>query len=502
MRRIKYVVISLLALLLLACQDKPLNNPHKQGLAAKKVFFSSFSEQPKTLDPARSYSVNEAIFTGQIYEPPLQYHYLKEPYELVPLTAASMPTPKFYDANKQLLPDNADESKIAYSVYRITIKPNIYYQPHPAFAKDEKGKYWYHQLTPKQVNRYNKLADFRHTATRELTAADYVYQIKRLAHPSVQSPIFGLLGHYILGLHDYAKQLQAAQTKTNKQTFFDLRDYPFVGAKALDRYTYQITLKGHYPQFVYWLAMPFFAPIPWEADKFYSQPGMRKNNITFDWYPIGTGAYMLTENNPNKQMIMQRNPNFHAEFYPTSGSDKDKKHGLLKSAGKRLPFIDSYVFSLEKESIPRWNKFLQGYYDQSGIGSDQFDQAINLDVQGQAELSQAMQAKQIHLNTSVTAGVFFLGFNMLDPVIGGNSERARKLRQAISIAINYEEFIAIFLNGRGIIAQSPIPPDIFGYRTGRAGMNPYVYDWINGKIVKKPLSTAKKLLRQAGFPNG
>jgi oligopeptide transport system substrate-binding protein len=31
-------------------------------------------------------------------------------------------------------------------------------------------------------------------------------------------------------------------------------------------------LRGKYPQFVYWLAMPFFAPVPREVDRFYSSP--------------------------------------------------------------------------------------------------------------------------------------------------------------------------------------------------------------------------------------
>ena len=45
--------------------------------------------------------------------------------------------------------------------------------------------------------------------------------------------------------------------------------------------------------------------------------------------------------------------------------------------------------------------------------------------------------------------MFYMGFNMLDPVVGGYTEAQQKLRQAISIALNQEEFISIFLNGRG-----------------------------------------------------
>ena len=71
-----------------------------------------------------------------------------------------------------------------------------------------------------------------------------------------------------------------------------------------------------------------------------------------------------------------------------------------------------------------------------------------------------------------------------------------------SIAVDYEEYISIFQNGRGIAAQSPLPPGIFGFRDGAAGINPVVYDWINGAPRRKPIEAAKKLLAEAGYPNG
>jgi ABC-type transport system substrate-binding protein len=136
-----------------------------------------------------------------------------------------------------------------------------------------------------------------------------------------------------------------------------------------------------------------------------------------------------------------------------------------------MPFIDKVVFSREKEGIPYWNKFLQGYYDTSGIASDSFDEAVKISVEGEATVSPEMEARGIRLETSVATSSVYLGFNWQDPVVGGHSERSRKLRQAVSMAIDMEEYVAIFANGRGIPAQGPIPPGIFGYREGREGMN-------------------------------
>ena len=249
--------------------------------------------------------------------------------------------------------------------------------------------------------------------------------------------------------------------------------------------------------------MPFFAPMPYEADRFYSQRGMNDGrNLTLDWFPVGTGPYMLVENNPNARMVLARNPNFHGEAYPSEGAPGDAERGLLRDAGKPVPFIDRVVFTREKEAIPYWNKFLQGYYDQSGIASDNFDQAVRLNIEGEAGLTPEMQERGIWLSTSVGTSTYYLAFNFLDPVVGGLSTKARKLRQAISIAMDWEEFISIFQNGRGIPGMGPVPPGIFGYRDGKSGMNPVVYDWKDGQAMRKPISAARRLLAEAGYPDG
>ena len=169
--------------------------------------------------------------------------------------------------------------------------------------------------------------------------------------------------------------------------------------------------------------------------------------------------------------------------------------------------IDRIVFSREKEGIPYWNKFLQGYYDQSGISSDNFDQAVRVGIEGEAALTPEMEAKGVKLRTSVATSSFYLAFNYLDPVVGGagnedKRERARRLRQAVSIAIDWEEYISIFANGRGLPGMGPLPPGIFGYREGRDGINPLVYDWVDGKPRRKSIEVANKLLAQAGFAGG
>ena len=497
----KRLAAYLLLTLLAACDGGLWNSPYPAKDTGRSILYTAFTERPKHLDPAQAYSENEYEFLANIYAPPLQYHYLKRPYQLVPLAASQMPQVTYLDNLHHALPETAPAEKIAYSVYEIHIKPGMRYQPHPAFAKDAQGKPEYDHLLPDELKGMHAPGDFLHSGTRVVTAADYVYQIKRLAHPKLHLPIYGVMSEYIVGLKGYAKALQQA-LKKNPQSYLNLDDYPLSGVEVVNDTTYRITIKGKYPQFAYWLAMPFFSPMPEEAERFYAQGGMKERNLTLDWWPVGSGPYYLSENDPNRRMVLSKNPYYDSEHYPSTGDAGDAKAGLLADAGKTLPLIDEIVFTLEKETIPYWNKFLQGYYDASGISSDSFDQAVQVSVGGEANVSDEMRKKGITLSTSVATSTLYTGFNWLDPVVGGSSERARKLRQAISIAVDFEEFISIFANGRGVAAQSPIPPGIFGYREGEAGINPVVYDWVNGAPKRKPIADAKRLLAEAGYPNG
>lgn len=503
--------LSLLLFLLIALgpvtcfAQRAWNSPYPSAEDSDNILYSSFLQRPKHLDPARAYSANEYMFIGQIYEPPLQYHYLKRPYQLIPLSATRLPQAHYFDRQGQALPAGADDALIAYSSYDIHIQPGMHYQPHPAFARDEQGELRYGDLDERRLQalEINVLGDFDYLGSREVVAADYVHQIRRLAHPQVLSPIFGLMSDYIIGLADLGKQLrQVYQQQGERKGWLDIDRYPFAGAEVIDRYTYRIKVHGKYPQLLYWLAMPFFAPLPVEVEKFYAQEGMAERNLSLDWYPLGSGPYMLTMNDPNQRMVLEKNPEFHGENYPLSGAAGDEEKGLLVDAGKPLPFVSKVVYSLEKEAIPYWNKFLQGYYDASGISSDSFDQAVSMGNGGDVMLTAALRKQGIQLQTAVNTSIYYLGFNMLDEQVGGYSESQRKLRQALSIAIDYEEYISIFANGRGIAAQGPLPPGIAGYRAGKEGMNPYVYDWRDGRPRRKSLLEARRLLAAAGYANG
>jgi ABC-type transport system substrate-binding protein len=512
-----FPVALLTALLATGCTEVS-NNPHPPGSELTNTLYVPFSKRsPKYLDPTSSYSNDETPYTYQVYEPPYGYHYLKRPYELVGRAAQEVVAPRYLDKAGQALPDDAPGEQIAETQFDIKIKPGIMFAPHPSLAKNASGDYVYHHLKREDLVGKYQITDFKETGTRELVADDYVYAIRRLATTRVKSPSFSTMADYIVGLKEYGekvvlidKDIRSKLAPTDRDLpFLDFREYPLEGAIALDKHTLRVRVKGKYPQFKYWLAMTFFSPIPWEAEKFYSQPGMVEKNLTLNYWPVGTGPFMLTEFTENSRHVLQRNPNFRGEPYPCEGEPGDKEKGYLADCGKMIPFVDKVVFDIEKEAVPLQAKFMQGYYDSPAIESLDYGTGYIVAMGDDKEKEKEFKYKGVKLPTTVEANNSYLGFNWLDPVVGKGKtpeaiERNRKLRQALSIAIDWEEHVAIFERGQGMAAHGPVPPSLFGYREdGPSAFNPVVYrKGADGKPVRRSVDEAKKLLVEAGYPDG
>ncbi|MBL8992766.1 MAG: peptide ABC transporter substrate-binding protein, partial [Spirochaetia bacterium] len=479
------------------------NNPYPVAEWNQNYYYTAFEGIPKHLDPARSYSSDEYELIANVYEPPFQFHYLKRPFALDPLSVREIPAPE-YSGDKV--------------IYTFRVKPGIRYQNHPCFAKGADGKPLYTNLQDADLKPIERPDDFAETGTRELVAEDFAYAIKRLALPSVECPIFPTLAGVIDGYAEFQETLRQeveAEREKRKKTgglryqkesdetlrpiLPDLEKKSFPGLRVVDRRTFQIILNRKYPQLLFWMTLPFFSPVPPEAIRFYSQPALIKKGLDLAHWPVGTGPYRFERFEPNRRIILTRNENFDHETYPVEGESSDRTNGFLADAGKKLPFIDKIILMYEKEDIPRWNKFLQGYYDASGISADNFDHVIQFQGNEPA-VQELFQKKGIELATEVASSISYWGFNMLDPVVGGYTPAKQKLRQALSIAIDTEDFLQIFANGRGISAMGPLPPGIPGFE--ESGMNVVVYEGSPKAPVRRSLAEAKQLLAEAGYPGG
>lgn len=429
----------------------------------------------------------------------MAYHFLKRPYELIPGALQSFPTVTFLDEKGEVVQEGADT--IAFSRYTLHLRDDLHFQPHPAFAKDESGRPLYLFNSAQEGARFRQIPDFPQLGDRSVKANDYAYAIRRLADPEIGSPMLGLMSQHIVGMTAFSESL----ANMPREGWLDLDQYPFDGLNVVDELTLQITINDRYPQFIYWLAMPFFSPIPPEADRFYSNPGFADRNLTLDWWPVGSGPFLMAKNDPNSEIVLERNPNFRDDFFPAEGAPGDLEAGRLQDAGKKIPFIDRAVYRLEKESLSLWTKFLQGYYDRSGEvhahTTGVFDRAFVVGPDG-VEMSGELQDHGISMSPDVKPALYYYGFNMRDPVVGGYTEDKRKLRQALQIAFLTEEYLSVFYKGNGVVGHNPIPPGIPGYLEGEAGINPYVYDWVGGEPKRKTIAYAKQLLVEAGYPNG
>lgn len=453
----------LLAVLGSAVVTACTNNPYPSADDDDKILYKTFSEAPRTLDPAVAYTTSAHAITGAVYDTLLEYHYLERPYTLIPGLAATLPETRARGDG--------------FTVYRFELRPGMVYQDDPAFALGGAGR-----------------------STREVVADDVAFELARLADPAVNSPVVEPLSN-IEGFDGFGEALAARRESDAgfaalpvHEQYAALGGVP--GVRVLGDLFLEVVVSSDYPQIRYWFAMPFTAPVPWEAVAYYDGEEGRPR---FADHPVGTGPYLLAEYDKQSRMVLEANPNWygaqHPEWrapgavYPSEGAPGDAEAGLLDPdvVGQPLPFIDRIEFRREKEAIPYFNKFLQGYYDAAGVIKESFDKVID-----EGGLSAEMAEMGIALEQSVQPSVFYLGFNFDDEVVGFPAgERGRKLRQAMSLAIDTEEFTRIFQNGRGVPAQSPLPPGIFGYDEEYA--NPYR---------QLDLERARRLMEEAGYPGG
>lgn len=440
------------------------NNPYPDADADRKILYRTMRKSPpKTLDPAVGYSVVDHLVTGAVYGTLLDYDYLDRPYRLIPGLA-------------EALPSEVDNGDGTFSV-SFRLRPDLVYDDDPCFELGRPG-----------------------ATSRPILAEDVAFELMRVADPSVGSPVIGVFAR-IVGFTDFTERLQALRDEDS--AFVELRiDEQYRAAGGIDgirvhsEREVEIVLSGTFPQLLYWFAMEFTTPIPWEAVAYYD--GEEGRDI-FSERAVATGPFRITRYDKRTRISLRRNENWYgsrhpewrapAATYPTEGSEEDRAAGLLdpEYLGKPLPFVDGVELVHEKESIPGFNKFLQGYYDYAEIIEESFDQIV-----AEGGLTPEMIRMGMHLSKEPDPAVYYIGFNMDDPVVGRDGgERSRLLRQAMSLAIDSDEFIRLFFNDRGVPAESPIPPGIFGHEAG-----------VGNPFRQVDLPRARALLAEAGYPRG
>jgi oligopeptide transport system substrate-binding protein len=396
-------------------------------------------------DPARAGEEIRTICVLNTYDALYQYDYLKRPYELRPCLAASMP--------------EVSTDGLAYVIH---LKQGVRFTDDPCFAATG-GR------------------------GRELTADDVVFSILRLMDAHTASTGTWLFDGKIKGLDAFVKASGDLPKAPHRAAYTTDDGYPEVeGLKAVDRYTVRIGLVDPYPQLSLVLAMPYASIVPREAIAYYGEEFLN--------HAVGTGPYRLAEYKPAQRAILERNPTYRDERYPSEGNPGDRERGLLDDAGRRLPLNERVVLTVISEDQPRWLYFESGFLDRASIPKDSFDSAIDERTQ---ELRPGLKDRGITLWKEAQFEVLYDTFNMNDAVVG-RGERGRAVRRALSLATNYAWAGEHLYNNRVEDMQGPIPRECPEYDP--AFVNPWKP--ASGESREHVLARARRILADAGYPNG
>lgn len=172
----------------------------------------------------------------------------------------------------------------------------------------------------------------------------------------------------------------------------------------------------------------------------------------------GTGAYWLKSWRKNHEMVFRRNESYRE---PVAIDEV------------RLPVID--------DVSTQWLMFLGGELDFLGsVSRDNWDAVVGPDGRLLTQLGE----KGMTLLSAPSLSVFYVGFNMNDPVVGRNV----RLRQALNCAFDFPTWKR-FLNNRILPCDGPLPPGIEGRLE-----TPFEYSY--------NVEKANRLLAEAGYPGG
>lgn len=405
----KLIILTLFVSTILAITYKYYFNTDQ---SIKKTLSVAINNHIGNFDPASVFTDDSLKVIGQSVETLFQYHYLKRPYEVIPLLAEDMPK----ISNKGLR-------------YTIKIKKDVFYH---------------------------------HDKTRFVTAHDFINQIKRLVFKPLNSNGNWLFEGKIVGINEF--------TTSVGSDFSKMLATPIEGIRAIDDFTLEINLVRPEPNLLYFLCMPFTAPVPKEV--------LIKHNNDLSNVIIGTGPYVFK--GVKKDVIsFEQNPNFRNEFYPSAGDRYANTEDLLMSSSQKIPFIKRIEFHIIAEEEEQWKALKEQKIDILSVPKSKLSKLADPN----SEISKLVDSKVLELKHFSKLSSRWLAFNMSDPILGQNLN----LRKAIAHAIDYDKYIQLMSSNTNLRANSLINPSIPGYRPTQKMS--YDYD----------LNKAKEYLKKSGL---
>ena len=362
----------------------------------------AFASPETTFDPPQTQSdANSGLILAQILEAPLCFDYLARPVALLPATAAALP-----------------EVSADGRVFTVRLQPGIHFADDPAF----KGR------------------------RRELVAQDYVYSLKRYYDPRNNSAdLYVFESLKLPGL----SELRERALKTRKPFDYDTE---VEGVRALDRYTFRITLGVPDARFIYNLAAPqSLGAVAREVVEFYGDD--------IGAHPVGTGAFRLKRWRRASRIELERSPHYRAvEYTGTPADEPVAQRAAAHLKGRRLPLAERVVVDIVEESQPRWLSFLNGTYHWLQVPGD-----FRARAAPGGRLAPYLAKRGVRLQAQLQADMSMSFFYMEHPLVGGYTPEKVALRRAIGLAFDGEAYVNHVMGGFGVRAQSTLAPFTSGF---------------------------------------
>ena len=400
----RFILASLLATVALAAASPVAAQVVAPAPAASapKVLRYAFRIAETGFDPAQISDLYSRTIAANIYEAPYQYEFLARPARLRPATARAMP-------------EVSDEFK----TFVVRLKRGIFFTDDPAF----KGK------------------------PRELTAADYVYSVKRHLDPRWKSPHVSTIEELkIVGIESLRRDALAGKP-------FDY-DREIEGLRALDRHTLQFKLAVPNPRFADQLSdASLVGAVAREVVEAHGQAVTE--------HPVGTGPFRLGRWKRSSLIVLEKNPGYRDEFYDEEApaGDAVAQAAVARLKGRKLPMVDRVEISIIEEAQPRWLAFLNQEMDVL----EQVPEDFTYVAIPNNKLAPSLAKRGIYAVRYPRADASMSYFGMENPVVGGYTPARVALRRAISLAVNVGEEIRQVRRGQAIPGQSPIAPGLVGY---------------------------------------
>lgn len=210
------------------------------------------------------------------------------------------------------------------------------------------------------------------------------------------------------------------------------------GFKIKDDYTFDIVLDKPYGIFVELLATPPSSIFPAEYAK---QQGEK-----FARAPIGTGPFKLAKWDANQLIRLEKNPNYFE---------------------KGLPYLDAVEYKVIPDESTRWLEFVKGNTDEATPPT--------------ADKAEAKTSGKYQWVEYTTLNTYYLSLDL-------NTFKDKRVREAISLAIDRDKILKTVWNNQGAVAKTFVTPGIPGAMTNAPG---FKYD----------PTRAKQLLQEAGATN-